>query len=368
MDGEGVRNVSGSPTVREGAPEGRLEELISVLHDAEEDDELLRGALVDPANSLYTAWLGAALVGAVVVRWRPGLSSEILYLGVDAPVRGRGHGRRLLEHVKDLLPRHGRRLLVGTATSSLDNLAFYQRCGFRMSAVKKDHFDYVEPGTEEFGIPLRDMIVFEFETPITAPAVVPAPPRSARRLLDDVEFLLVPGGTRAGSDDNIVLRAIDAFLPRSTIFTSLASLPQFNPDRSVRPPSAVELLREEVGRADVVVFCTPEYAGSLPGSLKNLLDWTVGSGELRHKPVAWIKAEQHGRGDGASAALGDALRHLGAVILEPGGVHLPLGPATIGLDGQIADVGYRLHLELAMVGLALALDQSSDRATAPAPL
>jgi NAD(P)H-dependent FMN reductase/GNAT superfamily N-acetyltransferase len=364
MSTDGAADVNMDLTVRAGGLEGRLDEVVAVLHDAEEDDDLLRAALLDPANSSYTAWLGAALVGAVVVRWRPGLSSEILYLGVDAAVRGRGLGRRLLQHAKDLLPSYGRRLLVGTATSSLDNLAFYQRCGFRMSAVKQDHFDYVEPGTEEYGIPLRDMIVFEFEIPIAdpAPAAVPAPPRSARRLLDDVQFLLVPGSTQAGSDDNIVLRAIDAFLPRSTIFTGLASLPQFNPDRSVRPPSAVEVLREDVGRADVVVFCTPEYAGSLPGSLKNLIDWTVGSGEFRHKPVAWIKAAHSGRGDGASAALGEALRHIGAVILEPDGLHLPLGPATIGLDGQIADAGYRLHLEHAMVGLAMALERSAGAA------
>jgi NAD(P)H-dependent FMN reductase/GNAT superfamily N-acetyltransferase len=358
MDLRGVPDVGDSVTVREGAPDGRLEELVSVLHDAEEDDGLLRAALLDPANSPYTAWLDARLVGAVVVQWRPGLSSEILYLGVDAAVRGRGIGRRLLDHVRELLPAYGRRLLVGTATSSLDNLAFYQRCGFRMSAVKQDHFDYVEPGSEEFGIPLRDMIVFEFELPITAPAV-PAPPRSARRLLEDVQFLLVSGSTRAGSDDTIVLRAIDGFLPRSTIFTGLASLPQFDPDRSLRPPSAVEVLRAEVGRADVVVFCTPEYAGSLPGSLKNLIDWTVGSGELDHKPVAWINTAGSGRGDGASAALGDVLRHVGAAILEPGGIHLPLAPATIGLDGQIADAGYRLRLEHAMVGLAMALERSA---------
>ena len=128
MDLRGVPDVGDSVTVREGAPDGRLEELVSVLHDAEEDDGLLRAALLDPANSPYTAWLDARLVGAVVVQWRSGLSSEILYLGVDAAVRGRGIGRRLLDHVRELLPAYGRRLLVGTATSSLDNLAFYQRC------------------------------------------------------------------------------------------------------------------------------------------------------------------------------------------------------------------------------------------------
>lgn len=40
--------------------------------------------------------------------------------------------------------------------------------------------------------------------------------------------------------------------------------------------------------ADAVLFCTPEYAGALPGSFKNLLDWTVGGGETYGKPAAWI--------------------------------------------------------------------------------
>jgi NAD(P)H-dependent FMN reductase len=39
-----------------------------------------------------------------------------------------------------------------------------------------------------------------------------------------------------------------------------------------------------------VLFCTPEYAGALPGSFENLLDWTVGGGEMYRKPVAWINA------------------------------------------------------------------------------
>ena len=58
-------------------------------------------------------------------------------------------------------------------------------------------------------------------------------------------------------------------------------------------------LRRQLADADAVLFCTPEYAGTLPGSLKNLLDWTVGGGELYGKPVAWINVANPGRGDGA---------------------------------------------------------------------
>jgi NAD(P)H-dependent FMN reductase len=53
---------------------------------------------------------------------------------------------------------------------------------------------------------------------------------------------------------------------------------------------AVASLREAVTRADVLVIATPEYAGGMPGSLKNALDWLVGTGELYGKDVAVLSA------------------------------------------------------------------------------
>lgn len=141
------------------------EDLVAVLRDAEEGDELIRAALRDPANEAFAAWNDGHLVGAAVVQWRPGLASELLYIAVVAERRGNGDGRTILSHLIDELPRHGRRLVVGTSNSSLDNIAFYQRCGFRMDAVKRDHFDYVQPPVIEHGITMRDMIVFAYELP-----------------------------------------------------------------------------------------------------------------------------------------------------------------------------------------------------------
>jgi ribosomal protein S18 acetylase RimI-like enzyme len=142
------------------------EELVAVLRDAEEDDRLVRAALRDRANTAYAAWHDGDLVGGAVVQWRPGTPSEILYLAVVEEQRGRGHGREILRHLVAELPSHGRRLVVGTANSSLDNIAFYQRCGFRMDAVKRDYFAYVQPPASEFGIPMRDMIVFAHDTSV----------------------------------------------------------------------------------------------------------------------------------------------------------------------------------------------------------
>lgn len=141
------------------------EELVAVLHDAEEGDELIRAALRDPANEAFAAWNDGHLVGGAVVQWRPGSTSELLYIAVVEERRGHGDGRAILRHLVDELPKHGSRLVVGTSSSSLDNIAFYQRCGFRMDAVKRDYFDYVQPPVIEYGITMRDMIVFAYELP-----------------------------------------------------------------------------------------------------------------------------------------------------------------------------------------------------------
>jgi len=93
-----------------------------------------------------------------------------------------------------------------------------------------------------------------------------------------------------------------------------------------------------------VLFCVPEYAGTLPGSFKNALDWTVGTGEFYGRPVAWINAAAIGRGSGAAASLRLVLTYVGAVIIEAATVQLPVGRDSVGTDGLIADPVLRAQL------------------------
>lgn len=144
-------------------PGSDAERLVPILHDAEEDDDRIRAALRHPACQAYAALLGDEPVGAAVVRWDDREPSEILYIAVSAGCRGTGVGRRIIAAVLAELPDHGPRLLVGTANSALDNIAFYQKCGFRMHAVKRDYFDYIQPPLRENGIVMRDMIVFDYD-------------------------------------------------------------------------------------------------------------------------------------------------------------------------------------------------------------
>ena len=103
-------------------------------------------------------------------------------------------------------------------------------------------------------------------------------------------------------------------------------------------------MRREIATADAVLFCTPEYAGTLPGSLKNLLDWTVGGGQLYEKPVAWLNVAAANRGGGAQQTLASVLGYVGAVTVEAACRHVPVDRSAIGPDGVIADPGFAAAL------------------------
>ena len=67
-------------------------------------------------------------------------------------------------------------------------------------------------------------------------------------------------------------------------------------------PAAVADLRAAAVGADALLVCTPEYAGALPGSFKNLLEWMVGGGEAYRKPIAWINVAGPAAPTGAADA------------------------------------------------------------------
>ncbi|MEU1492637.1 NAD(P)H-dependent oxidoreductase [Streptomyces sp. NPDC005776] len=161
-------------------------------------------------------------------------------------------------------------------------------------------------------------------------------------------ILLLSGSLRAGSSNETVLRTAQAVAPSwvgTVLYDGLADLPHFNPDDDTDPlPPPVARLRAAISEAAGVLICTPEYAGTLPGSFKNLLDWTVGGTEICDKPVAWVNAAAPGRGEGAEATLRTVLGYTGADIVESACARIQLAPQLIGADGLIADPGVREQL------------------------
>jgi chromate reductase, NAD(P)H dehydrogenase (quinone) len=138
------------------------------------------------------------------------------------------------------------------------------------------------------------------------------------------------------------------------LYEGLDALPHFNPDDDWDPlPAAVADLRAQIAASDGVLFCTPEYAGALPGSFKNLLDWTVGGGEMYGHPVAWINASglPTGAAD-AHASLRQVLGYLSTEIVEEACVHVPVPRDAVGEDGLIADPQLRERIAQALLTLA----------------
>jgi NAD(P)H-dependent FMN reductase len=155
-----------------------------------------------------------------------------------------------------------------------------------------------------------------------------------------IRILLISGSTRAASTNTAALRAMHEHAPEGVEpvwYDGLAALPAFSPDDADAPPPVVAELRAAIDGADAVLFCTPEYAGSLPGSLKNLLDWTVKGGELYGKPVAYVSVAAEPRGAGAEATLRTVLGYVGAAILDGACVRVYIAHDAVGPNGRIAD-------------------------------
>jgi chromate reductase len=163
-----------------------------------------------------------------------------------------------------------------------------------------------------------------------------------------LRILLVSGSTRNGSTNTAALRAMLAPADervKTILYPGLSELPAFNPDDDHEPlPPAVVVLREQISSADGVLFCTPEYAGALPGSFKNLLDWTVGGGEMDGKPVAWINVAAEGRGENAQASLATVLGYVGASVVEPACRRVFVPRDAVGAEGAIADASVRTQI------------------------
>ena len=102
-------------------------------------------------------------------------------------------------------------------------------------------------------------------------------------------ILGISGSLKETSANSALLRAMaDSDPGRLELWDGLGELPPFTPDDDGGAP--VASLREAVVRSDAVLVATPEYAGGMPGVLKNALDWLVGTGELYGKPVAIVSA------------------------------------------------------------------------------
>ena len=191
-----------------------------------------------------------------------------------------------------------------------------------------------------------------------------------------VRLLLISGSLRSGSTNTSALRTARAVAPpeiEATLYDAMGQLPHFNPDddregATVHP--AVAALRAAIAGADGLLFCTPEYAGALPGSFKNLLEWTVGDASTYRKPIAWINVSGAAAPTGGADAhdsLRKVLGYVGAHIVEPACVRIPLARSDVGENGEITDDAIRGQIRdvLAVLAGAVRAQDAEEAPTAP---
>jgi chromate reductase len=161
-----------------------------------------------------------------------------------------------------------------------------------------------------------------------------------------MRILGISGSLRRESHNTSLLRAAAMSLPSGVeleLYDELADLPHYNADLDVDPaPDAVARLREAIDDADGVLIATPEYNASIPGALKDALDWAsrpFPDNVLRGKPVAVVGASTGLFGAvWSQAEIRKVLKTIGADVLDG---ELPVAHAHIAFadDGRLADGG-----------------------------
>jgi chromate reductase len=184
-------------------------------------------------------------------------------------------------------------------------------------------------------------------------------------------ILAISGSLRAASYNTDLLRAAAAVAPEDmsvVLWEGLKDVPPYDQDDDVEPaPPAVADLRAAVGAADAVLIATPEYNSSVPGQLKNALDWVsrpIATNPLRSKPVAVVGASTGVFGAvWAQAELRKVLAAMGARVLEG---DLPVGPAATKFEeGRLVDEDVRVRLADLVDALA---EQARERVALSAGL
>jgi chromate reductase len=162
-----------------------------------------------------------------------------------------------------------------------------------------------------------------------------------------MKILGVSGSLRADSHNTALLQCAARHLPEGVeleVWDGLRDIPPYDEDDDVDPaPPAVAAFRAALAGADAVLFSTPEYNSSIPGQLKNALDWAsrpFATNVLRNRPVAVVGASTGAFGAvWAQAELRKVLAAAGARVVDGevilGHAHRKMGEGGALLDDEV---------------------------------
>ncbi|MEO6838122.1 MAG: NADPH-dependent FMN reductase [Ginsengibacter sp.] len=154
------------------------------------------------------------------------------------------------------------------------------------------------------------------------------------------KILAISGSTRQNSTNHRLIKAITEISTNIfdiQFYNGVALLPHFNPDNDdENVPQEVTHFRQLLNEADGVIICTPEYAHGVPGSLKNAIDWTVGTSEFSHKPTILITASTDGKYGHAS--LLETLRVIEAENIDAMQLLISFASTKVSKYNKIIDI------------------------------
>ena len=166
-----------------------------------------------------------------------------------------------------------------------------------------------------------------------------------------MKVLAISGSLRRDSYNTKLLRVAEELLPtvvQFELFDGLKAVPPYDEEDDVQPaPPAVAALREAIAAADAVLIATPEYNASVPGQLKNALDWVSrppATNALRNKPVAVVGASTGAFGAvWSQGELRKVLATIGARVVD---AEVAVGHAPTRFDeqGRLLDEAIREQL------------------------
>jgi chromate reductase, NAD(P)H dehydrogenase (quinone) len=187
-----------------------------------------------------------------------------------------------------------------------------------------------------------------------------------------MKILGISGSLRRGSYNTSLLGAAAGLLPADVEFELWSGLKEVPPydedDDTEEAPAAATALRKAIAGADALLFATPEYNSSVPGQLKNAIDWASrppATNPLRNKPVAVVGASTGAFGAvWSQAELRKVLAATGARVVE-GEVAVGHAPTRFDEDGRLADENLLEQLEEVVAGLVAAAAARCEATDAP---
>jgi chromate reductase len=165
------------------------------------------------------------------------------------------------------------------------------------------------------------------------------------------KIVVIVGSIRRESINRRLAQALTKLAGPGTEFTfaRIDDLPLFSQDLEAEPPSSVLRLRQEVQAADGVLFVTPEYNRSIPGVLKNAIDWAsrpYGKNSFNGKPAATIGTSAGTVGTAAAQQhLRSILAYLNVILLGQPEGYIVYRKDMVDDQGVIADESVRTFLQ-----------------------